>query len=305
MKVLLLFPMADGQTGPAINYAFEKLGREVVAVDAKLNLLDSFKVAYDFRPNLTFCSRTSGLWDFVRQIKKRFKNSIVCMWNVDTRANINSWEHLFPLIELCDYHLVVNEYHVDEWNRRFKAETFWLSQGLQDEVYGKPKTITDEDREKYSCDVSFAGGGRSLRPPYLEAVNRMNINFKKWGCSGMPKVYNEEHNKSVSLSKINLGISRLYKNNIDKYISVRDYKILGAGGFLLELYRKGIDDIFPFKIPGLMGTYVSPNDLVERIRYWLNHEEERKAMAERGYEWVHENATYTHRIKKALEYMGL
>lgn len=305
MKILLLFPMADGQTGPAIKYAFEQLGHEVEAVDAKLEPHDSYRAAYDFKPDLVFCSRTQALTWKVQEIKAQFKNVIVCMWNVDTRTNIDSWKHLFPLIELCDYHFVVNEYHVAEWNKRFKAKTSWLSQGLQNEVYDKPKRITDEDREKYSCDVSFAGGGRSLRPPFLEAVSRMNVNFKKWGCSGMPKIYNEEHNKSVSLSKINLGISRLYENNVDKYISVRDYKIMGAKGFLLELYRKGIDEIFPFKVPGLIGTYVSPDNLVQRIRFWLDHEEERKAMAERGYKWVHENATYTHRIRRALEIMRL
>ena len=80
---------------------------------------------------------------------------------------------------------------------------------------------------------------------------------------------------------------------------------MGAGGFVLELNRRGLDKVFPLGLPGLIGTYVLPDDLVQRIRFWLDHEEERKAMAKRGYEWVHENATYTHRIKKALGIMGL
>ena len=303
MRVLLLFPMADGQTGSAIKYAFEQLGHEIKAVDAKLARPSEFyRYCCEFEPDLVFCSRTHQLTEDIITIKKWFKSITICIWNVDTRTNINSWSRLFPLIELCDHHFVVNEYHVTEWNERFKTKTTWLPQGLQDEVYDKPKEITDEDRKKYSCDVSFTGGGRSLRPPFLNAVKKMNVNFKKWGCSGMPKVYNEEHNKMVSLSKVNLGISRLYGNNIDKYISVRDYKILGAGGFLLELYRKGINDIFP---PDTMNDYEDPIHLLEQIAYWLNHEKERKEVAERGYKWVHKNATYTHRIKRALEIMGL
>jgi len=81
---------------------------------------------------------------------------------------------------------------------------------------------------------------------------------------------------------------------------------MGAGGFVLELQRRGLDEIFPMRAKdGSIGTYVSPDDLVQRIRFWLDNEEKRKTMAERGYKWVHENATYTHRIKKALEIMGL
>lgn len=44
---------------------------------------------------------------------------------------------------------------------------------------------------------------------------------------------------------------------------------------------------------------------MNQVKYWLINEKERKEFAERGYDWVHNNATYTHRIKTALEIMGL
>lgn len=302
MKVLLLFPMADGQTGSAIRYAFEQLGHKVFAVDAKREAGNSYNVACHFMPNLVFCSRTYQLADEVKNIKNKFKDITICMWNVDTRTDINDWEHLFPLIKLADYHFVPDTKTIPEW-KELNSNTFWLPQGLQNEIYHKPYEITEEDRRKYFCDISFAGSDRKQRRPFLNAIEKMNINFKRWGCAGMPKVYNKEHNKMASLSRINLCCSGWPENGA--YTSVRDYKIMGAGGFVLELYRKGLDDIFPFKVPGVMGTYISPDDLVQRIRYWLDHEKERKATAERAYGWVHEEATYTHRIKKALEIMGL
>jgi spore maturation protein CgeB len=128
----------------------------------------------------------------------------------------------------------------------------------------------------------------------------MNINFRRWGCGGQPKVYNEEHNKMVSLSKINLCCSGWTENGA--YTSVRNYKIMGAGGFVLELYRDGVYRAIPL---GVFSCYKNLNDLTESIRYWLDHKKEREKIAERGYRWVHSHATYTHRIKKALEIMGL
>lgn len=303
MRVLLLFPMTDGQTGPAIKYALEQLGHEVEAVDSKRHALLSYSIACGFRPDLVFCSRIKELTEEVRNIKKRFKDATICMWNVDTRTNINHWEHLFPLIKLVDYYFVVASRLIPDW-REINPNTFWLPQGLQNEIYHKPKEITENDKQKYSCDISFAGRERGIRREMLNTIDEMDINFKKWRCGGMPAVYNEEHNKMVSLSKINLCISGWPDN--EKVTSVRNYKIMGAGGFVLELARTGLDEIFPMNAKdGTIGTYISPEDLIQRIRFWLEHEDERKAMAERGYEWVHANATYAHRIKDALEIMKL
>ncbi len=301
MRVLLLFPMADGQTGPAIKYAFEQLGHQVMAVDAKTEVVDSFPAPEFFSddPDLVFCSRSPQLIEHVKNIRLRFTDAKICMWNVDTRTDINQWEHLFPLIKLVDYYFVVASRLIPEW-RELNPNTFHLPQGLQDEIYNKPKEITEDDKRKYYCDISFAGRERGTRRLFFNAVDKMNINFRKWGCAGMPKVYNEEHNKMVSLSKINLCCSGWPEN--ESYTSVRNYKIMGAGGFALELYRKGLVDIFPL---GTYSTYYDPDDLVEVIRYWLDHEEERKKIVEDGYKWVHANATYTHRINTALDYMGI
>ncbi len=63
MNVLLLYPMADGQTGPAIQHALEKLGHNVLAMDAKLELDRRIicSCGIEFKPDLIFCSRNNRL----------------------------------------------------------------------------------------------------------------------------------------------------------------------------------------------------------------------------------------------------
>lgn len=302
MKILLLFPMADGQTGPAIKYAFEQLGHTVKAIDAKLQPKESYGAACEFKPDFVFCSRTLALTDQVRQIKQDM-DVTACMWNVDTRLDIYEWRHLFPLIMLSDYHFVVDEGTVPWWRKDLNKNTFWLPEGIQSEIYGKAEDITEEDRAKYSCDVCWIGNriGRhhGFRAKYLDAIETMGIKFKQWGCKGNPQIWNKEHNKAVYLSKINISCSMLPENKA--YCSERSYKILGGGGFLLELYREGLEKIFP---PDVFDTYTSPETIVEKVKYWLENEKKRKEIAERGSIWVRENATFTHRIKMALDYMG-
>lgn len=302
MKILLLFPMQDLQTGSAIKYAFEKLGHEVEAVDAKRHPLLSYSIACGYKPDLIFCSRTKELTEQIAQIKRKFPNAVTCMWNVDTRYDINHWAHLFPLIKLVDYHFIPDTATIPRW-RRINPNTFWLPQGLQNDVYHKPKEITKEDRETFDCDISFAGGctgPHAWRVPYLDAIDKMEVKFRVWGCRGHSQVCNEEHNKMAALSRINLACSGWPDNEC--YTSVRNYKLMGAGGFVLELYRPGIYEIFPADI---FGCYYDVVDLVRVISYWLEQEEERKKSAERAYKWVHANATYTDRMRKALDYMGM
>ena len=117
MKVLLLFPMADGQTGPAIKYAFEKLGHVVKSVDAKNRPKLSYNVACKFKPDLVFCSRMNRLNTQVKMIKKKFPRIIICAWNVDTRYDINYWKRLFPLIKICDYYFVVASKLIPKWKK--------------------------------------------------------------------------------------------------------------------------------------------------------------------------------------------
>ncbi len=305
MKVLLLFPMADGQTGPAIKLAFEKIGHVVEAVDAKRHPLLSYSISCGFKPDLVFCSRTSELTEQVAQIKKRFPDAVTCMWNVDTRKSLDDWSHLFPLVKLVDYHFIVDYNFIKLWSA-YNSNTFWLPQGVQGEVYNKPRGITAEDRQKYTCDVCFCGGRTAAhsnrRVHFLGPVERMNVDFKQWGCLGAPRIFNEEHNKMVACSKINLGCSGYPMAG--RCVSVRNYKILGAGGFLLADYGDGVEELFPCAdSERVLDIYRTPEEIVEKIKYWLSHEDERREIAEKGYKWVHAHARYEDRIKTALNYM--
>ena len=305
MKVLLLVPMVDGLTGPAIKYGFKQLGHTVKTVDPRVQPIgEVFLTACEFKPDLVFCSRESKLTEQIRQIKQKMK-VVTCMWNVDTRNDVNLWKGLFPLIEACDYHFVVDSKLIPEW-RKINQNTFWLPEGLQIETHYKPKRITKKDRVKYSCDVCWIGSRgviHAWRNEYLDAIDQMGVNFKQWGCRGNPKIRGREHDKAVALSKINIALSACPQNG--KYTSQRNYIILGAGGFLLEVAREKWSDLYEIFPPGILDSYKSPQELVEKIHYWLAHEKERREFAERGYKWVRENATFTHRVKMALDYMEL
>ena len=98
-------------------------------------------------------------------------------------------------------------------------------------------------------------------------------------------------------AKINLNITL---RSIKSGIPLRAFDILGAGGFLLTNYQADFMDCY---VPDEDFVYYeSKKDLLSKIEYYLNHDDERIAIAKSGYERTVANHTYKHRIEEMLSY---
>lgn len=104
----------------------------------------------------------------------------------------------------------------------------------------------------------------------------------------MPKVFN--------LSKINLNITM---RPIEKGLPLRCFDILGCGGFLMTNYQEELEDMFV--IGKDLECYSSLDELIDKCRYYLSHEEERAAIARCGYEKVCAAHTHIHRMNQMLK----
>ncbi|QJC54260.1 glycosyltransferase [Paenibacillus albicereus] len=81
----------------------------------------------------------------------------------------------------------------------------------------------------------------------------------------------------------------------------RTFEISACGTLQLTDVR---DDLARFYEPGVeIATYASPQELVEKIDYYLNHEEERQAIALRGLCRTMKEHTYAHRLTTMLSVM--
>lgn len=96
-------------------------------------------------------------------------------------------------------------------------------------------------------------------------------------------------------SRINLNISL---RSIKSGIPLRAFDILGAGGFLLSNYQ---EDFFENFTPGVdFEYYESEEDLLQKIDYYLTHEDERIAIAKNGHDKVAAAHTYRDRVREML-----
>jgi len=97
-------------------------------------------------------------------------------------------------------------------------------------------------------------------------------------------------------SKINLNITL---RAIRTGMPLRVFDILGAGGFLISNYQ---EDFLDFFTPGEdIVFFDGQNDLLDKIDYFLTHENERKEIARNAYEKIKSSHTYLCRAKQMLQ----
>ncbi len=104
----------------------------------------------------------------------------------------------------------------------------------------------------------------------------------------MPKIFH--------LSKINLNITA---KPIRSGLSLRIWDVLGCGGFLICNYQPELADYFE---PGVdLEVYGSEEELLVKVDYYLKHEEERKQIAQNGYNKVKALHSYVIRMEQILQ----
>jgi len=81
------------------------------------------------------------------------------------------------------------------------------------------------------------------------------------------------------------------------FISNRVFDVLACNGFILTDNVKGLDTMFN----DIIITYESKTELQDKIKYYLNNEEERQRLSEKGRELVLSKHTYVNRVETILE----
>jgi spore maturation protein CgeB len=157
----------------------------------------------------------------------------------------------------------------------------------------------DWENIKYKYEVSFVGTKTPERVRYIKEIKKRGIKvyLAGYGWNLRGKIPFEEMLEIFQTSKINLNFSGTKGGK--KGWKGRILEVINAGGFLLTEYRPGIEEFF--EIDKEIVCFKNANEMVEKIIYYLNHEEERKRIAQAG--WKKGITTYTplHMYSKIFE----
>ena len=307
VKVILVFPQQDHETGVFIKNAFNSIDNcEVVqTLDPKVlkpeqlteNLLQGIEI---YKPDLIFMSRTASLADSARAVREAYpaiSRPKLAMWNVDSERDLSRWKPLFPLVDQCDVFFTKSHGSVELWRGEGFQHTYSLQQGIDRKIHNIP----DKKRVTNWHDVTFLG---SLGQYHQDACRRTDFITaigKEFDLTYGDNVTNKAASDLYYRTKVNIGSNHFPEVALS--ISVRDYKIMASGGFLLTNRVEQMDTLFT---DGEHCVYYdSIPDCIDKIGYWLDHPREREEIAANGYKEVHDKHGYDDRMMEVLKICGL
>ena len=170
----------------------------------------------------------------------------------------------------------------------------YLSFGINHKVY-----VRRDLPKKY--DVSFIGGWHPHRAWLISWIEKSGIKVDAWGQKWKNgPLAQEEMVDVINQSRINLNLQnetswdirylisspRAIRNTLKSKkqfapVNLRTFEINGCGGFQLLPYMEGLEK--RYDIGSEVELFYTPEQLVERVHYYLKHEDEREAIAQRGY----------------------
>jgi len=190
-------------------------------------------------------------------------------------------------------------------------------------------------------DVTFIGQPHSHRRVLIDKLIKNGINVQCWGFGWKNgRISQEDMINKICQSKICLNFSkssgilwkelanlflrrRMYDRKIminsprrivDNFkafpstmrtnqIKGRNFEVPACGSFFLTEYADNLDSYY--KIGEEIVCFSGIKDLEEKIKYYLNHEEERERIARAGYERTLKEHTYEKRFNQMFKVMGL
>jgi spore maturation protein CgeB len=150
-------------------------------------------------------------------------------------------------------------------------------------------------------DVSFVGRCYGERKNFVDTVKRQGMNIATFGLGWRNggRVSQADLIKIYNKSKISLNLSFAFGGGRIQ-IKGRDFEAVGCGSLLLTKDTKEIAEYF---VPGEeIITYEDANDASQKIKYYLENEDEREKIAKRGYERVLRQHTMEKRLLEIFDF---
>ena len=168
---------------------------------------------------------------------------------------------------------------------------------------GNEKIYKNLHLEK-NYEVGFVGADYGVRREYVEYLRNNGINVYTKGDGWVEGFASaDEMIEIFNRSKIVLGFATVGSTDDIYILKGRDFEVPLTGSFYMTGYHEELKEYF--ELGKDIETYTSKEDLLQKVRFYLEHEDTREAIALRGYTKCFENYTAKKAYEKVFGYLGL
>jgi len=171
-----------------------------------------------------------------------------------------------------------------------------------DEVYYPPSSPVPE-RHK----ITFIGGwwpfkgqqlDRYLKPILDRYRSDVAVFGRNWPYASRGELADEQFNPTVWGTSVNLTFHEPSQvQGVPVHVNERIFKLLACGAFVLSDNNLCLQEYFE---PDEIVLCPTPEEMLDKIRHFLDHPEERRRLAEKGHQAVMRRHTYKIRAEKLL-----
>ena len=221
-----------------------------------------------------------------------------------------AWRLCLKTASLYDVHFVQRKVNIAEL-KAAGAQRVELCYRSYDPSFHQPVSLSEADAKRYAADIGFVGTYEDSREKYIAYLIQHNIPVSITG-DGWPKgkywniikphyrgpsVYGDPYIKTLNGMKIALHFLR--HANRDEQDS-RTFEIPACKVFMLaessdlhlSFFKNGEEAVF----------FDSKETLLEKVNYYLQHEEEARSIAAHGYERaIRSGYDHTSRLSQVIE----
>jgi spore maturation protein CgeB len=299
----------------------KQLGYEVIGYDYRTNEnheTELAKIALEKKPDYIFILKGEKLSaDLIRRFKELKCKTI--LWF--TMVPIEDW--MIHFAKAQDFVITNVEDHLDYFRQRGIKNIKWIHQGFSPEFF-EIDTLETKNGGKCYADVAMIGSmGTPIYNKRCELVlflKQNGIDIKWWGphlsrdlkniryyLRGVHRlwagseVYMKDFADVIRHTKIFIGDDSDIPIK-GKYLSNRSLAVVGCGGFYLCRRTRGIEYLFDFGSE--CDVFETKDEMLEKVRYYLDNEDERKRIALKGQQKILNNYTYKNQMKKIFDWVN-
>ena len=252
------------------------------------------KAAQELRPHLFFVFKGRYVApEAVRAIRKLGVAAINFYPDVSFMAH---GSYLPQALPLYDWIFQTKTFGIQDLQHTLGVtHSSFLPPSFDPEVH-YPVTLTTAEREYFAADVCFIGTHSPKKQRFVEHIARQlpQVRLRIWGSRWEQAgsllagkfegrhILGLEYTKAIVASKINLGLLSEVRKGASSgdLITARTFQIPGTGAFML--HERTSELPLYFAEGEECACFDNPDELVAKIAYYLEHENERQRLAAAG-----------------------
>ncbi len=265
-----------------------------------------------FRPQLVLAVKAPYIMpSTLRRIKRETGARLVNYATDDPFNPANTTPDLLGGIPCYDLYACTKRAIMEDVRRAGCDNVAYVPFGYNPSVHFPEAPATPAERESFRSDVVLVGGADPDRLPYVEALARLDgLSLALYGgyWSRHPRLrpyargFARGRDYRLALGGAKIALCLVRRANRDGH-AMRSFEIPACGAFMLaerteehrELFREGLEAAF----------FGSAEELCEKVRYYLAHDDERVRIARAGHKRIATGGhTYCHRLAQIVRFAG-